>query len=362
MTGFPVCRPAELEDQPPDRHWLVEPLWGRNAVGIVGGEPKCGKSFLALDMAVAVAAGTPCLRHFPVCQTGPVLLFAAEDAPPIVRTRIAGICKAARTPFETLDMAVITAPGLRLDHATDRERLTDTVARIRPRLLVLDPLVRLHSVDENAVAEMAPILAFLRQLQRTHGAAILLVHHARKTAASRPGQALRGSSELHAWGDSNLYLRRRKDRILLSAEHRNAPGLDEIELQLADTGAGPAMQMMEPAPDHPEPETAARRILAVIAQATRPSSPTPCTASSARDASRPSQEADTDWPQQHRRKDDGNGPNISRQPLNRRYPLPLPHKPRTARVTVTGNTASACLPPEPQLQRDNQDETQRQSG
>ena len=96
------------------------------------------------------------------------------------------------------------------------------------------------------------------------------LRHARKTAASRPGQALRGSSELHAWGDSNLYLRRRKDRILLSAEHRNAPGLDEIELQLADTGAGPALQMMEPAPDHPEPETAARRILAVIAQATRP--------------------------------------------------------------------------------------------
>jgi hypothetical protein len=36
------------------------------AVGIVGGEPKCCKSFLALDLAVAVASGTACLRRFPV--------------------------------------------------------------------------------------------------------------------------------------------------------------------------------------------------------------------------------------------------------------------------------------------------------
>jgi hypothetical protein len=41
-------------------------LWSEQAVGIVGGEPKCCKSFLALDLAVAVAYGTPCLRHFSV--------------------------------------------------------------------------------------------------------------------------------------------------------------------------------------------------------------------------------------------------------------------------------------------------------
>ena len=41
------------------QHWLVDTLWARDAVGIIGGEPKCGKSFLALDLAVAVAAGVP---------------------------------------------------------------------------------------------------------------------------------------------------------------------------------------------------------------------------------------------------------------------------------------------------------------
>ncbi len=72
--------------------------------------------------------------------------------------------------------------------------------------------------DENTVAEVAPILGFLRDIQRRFQAAVLLVHHARKSGATRPGQALRRSSELHAWGDSNLYLRRRDRQIFMIVE------------------------------------------------------------------------------------------------------------------------------------------------
>ena len=196
MKGFPTRAPADLEHRPRQQQWLVDGLWGRQAVGIVGGEPKCGKSFLALDLAVAVAAGVPCLRRFAAAQHGPVLMFAAEDAGHIVRTRLAGIARAAGTAFDTLDIAVIDVPTLRLDHRLDRQRLLETVERIGPRLLVLDPLVRLHGVDENTVAEIAPILGFLRDLQRRFEAAVVLVHHARKSGATRPGQALRGTSEL----------------------------------------------------------------------------------------------------------------------------------------------------------------------
>ena len=53
--------------------------------------------------------------------------------------------------------------------------------------------------------------------------AIILVHHTRKSSAHNPGLALRGSSDFHAWGDSNLYLRRRGDDLLLTSEHRFAP-------------------------------------------------------------------------------------------------------------------------------------------
>src|SRR4029077_6082456 len=179
-----------------------------------------------LDLAVAVAAGIPCLRRFAVSRPGRVLLYPAEDALHIVRRRLDGICAAAGINLAQLDVQVITAPSLRLDLEADRTRLNETVARLKPRLLVLDPFVLLHRIDENVSGDVAPLLAFLRDLQRRHAIAVAVVHHARKGAgAIRAGQALRGSSEFHAWGDSNLYLRRDDDRIVLTVEHRAAAAM-----------------------------------------------------------------------------------------------------------------------------------------
>jgi len=235
MTQLPVQPAWRLAEAPEQRRWLVDQLWSEEAVGIIGGEPKCCKSFLALDLAVAVAAGTPCLRRFAVVRPGRVLLYPAEDALHVVRRRIEGICAAAGTALAELDVQVITAPSLRLDLETDRTRLEETVATLKPRLLILDPFVRLHRIDENVSGEVAPLLAFLRELQRRHAVAIAVVHHARKGAgAIRAGQALRGSSEFHAWGDSNLYLRRDSDeRIALTVEHRAAAAIAAVTLELS---------------------------------------------------------------------------------------------------------------------------------
>src|SRR5271167_1242816 len=78
MTLLPVEPAYRLAERSEEHRWLVTGLWSEQAVGIVGGEPKCCKSFLALDLAVAVAAGVPCLRRFAVPRAGRVLLYAAE--------------------------------------------------------------------------------------------------------------------------------------------------------------------------------------------------------------------------------------------------------------------------------------------
>ena len=194
MTALLPTSPAhQLELRPAHHRWLIEGLWADQAVGIVGGEPKCCKSFLALDIALSVASGAPCLRGFPTAHTGRVLLYAAEDALHVVRQRLHGIALAADTNFAALDIQVITAPSLRLDLSADQDRLRATVEALRPTLLVRDPFVRLHRIDENAAAEVAPVLASLRELQRHFRTAVLLVHHARKGGGgTRPGQALRG--------------------------------------------------------------------------------------------------------------------------------------------------------------------------
>jgi hypothetical protein len=246
MSLLPVEPAYRLAERPEEHRWLIAGLWSEQAVGIVGGEPKCCKSFLALDIAVAVAAGIPCLRRFVVPRAGRVLLYAAEDALHIVRRRLEGICVAAGAELSDLDILVITAPSLRLDLEADRRSLAETVASLQPRLIILDPFVRLHRIDENASGEVAPLLAFLRELQRRYGVAVLVVHHARKGAGNaRAGQALRGSSEFHAWGDSNLYLRRDGDELTLTVEHRAAPSPSPLSIELASRGPALALEVVE---------------------------------------------------------------------------------------------------------------------
>src|SRR5262249_36027438 len=115
MRLLPVAPAWRLAEDAPELRWLITDLWSHGAVGIVGGEPKCCKSFLALDLAIAVAGGVPCLRRFVVPDPGRVLLYAGEDAPCVVRRRLEGIAVAAGVALPELDIQVITAPTLRLD-------------------------------------------------------------------------------------------------------------------------------------------------------------------------------------------------------------------------------------------------------
>lgn len=256
MNAFSVERAAQLAAADSNETaWLIQDLWAEEAVGILGGEPKCCKTFFALDMAVSVASASPCLRHFPVARKGRVLLFPAEDSLPVVYQRLSGISRAAGSDLTDLEIHVITEPRILLDSPAHQKRLADTIERVQPDLLILDPFIRLHGIDENNAAEVAPLLAYLRELQRRWHMAIVLVHHARKNAGTRrPGQALRGSSDLHGWGDSNLYLRRTSGGLTLTTEHRAAAGREDISLQLnIDSEGAPSLALSEAEPEPAEP-------------------------------------------------------------------------------------------------------------
>jgi hypothetical protein len=282
-TPLPVCRVGELEaprdDQP---RWLVDALWSHQAVGFVAGHPKLGKTWLALDMALSVATGTPCLDTYAVPESGSVLVYLAEDPPAAVRQRLAGLCYHRGLDLETVAVHVITAASLRLDLEDDRQRLEQVVRRLGPRLLILDPLVRLHRLDENRSDEISELLSFLRTLQRTHDLAIVVVHHMRKGGARRGGQALRGSSDLHAWTDSALYLQAGRGATVLSAEHRAAPALDPVEVRLVATKNASGTPHLEivghnTGVAHPDPGAAATPGLPERLQSLLQSAPRPLT-------------------------------------------------------------------------------------
>ncbi len=236
---LPSVRVGDIPSEENAQRWLVEQLWGESSVGVIGGAPKCSKTWLGLDLALSVATGTECLGKYAVPRAGPVLVYLAEDALPIVRERVEGMARHRGLDLDAIQIHVITAPTLRLDRGPHRERLFETARRIRPRLLLLDPLVRLHGIDENNATEVAQLLAYFRSLQRRLDLSVVLVHHTRKNAAGgvAAGQGLRGSSDLHAFGDSNLYLRRSRQRLVLSGEHRAAAAPPAVYLELSTANA-----------------------------------------------------------------------------------------------------------------------------
>jgi len=235
--ALPVVRVDQIPHEENAQRWLVEQLWGDSSVGVIGGAPKCSKTWLGLDLALSVATGTACLGRYAVPRPGPVLVYLAEDALAVVRERVEGMARHRGLQLSSVDIHVITALSLRLDREPHRNRLLETANRLRPRLLLLDPLVRLHAVDENSAGEVAQLLAYFRLLQRRLDLSVILVHHTRKNAAggAAAGQGLRGSSDLHAFGDSNLYLRRVRERLVLLNEHRAAPASPAVTLELVAT-------------------------------------------------------------------------------------------------------------------------------
>jgi len=251
--------------------WLVEGLLLKGGAAILGGAPKAGKSFLALDVCVAVASATPAAGHFHVAAACPVTLLCAEDPSPVLAQRLAALARSRSLALDDLPIEVIVETLVRLPEALPR--LAATLARSRPGLLLLDPLIRLHRADENSASEMAVVLDGLRDLARAESTAILLVHHARKAAsAGSPGAGLRGSSDLAAFGDSNLYLRRLADTALeLRIEHRAAAAPEPLQLRLCVEAEGGASARFQAQPGRaPAQDLSASRVLALLERSPNP--------------------------------------------------------------------------------------------
>jgi hypothetical protein len=229
---LPVVQASNLKMSDPADQWLIENLWLMEGVGIIGGPPRAYKSWLALDMAVSVASGSPCLGVFPVRCSGPVLIYAAEDSESSLRSRLESLARNRQIDFSHLDVRVITSDLLRLDLPDDQRRLEATIALHQPKLLIIDPLVRIHGADENASGPMAALLGYFRALQRKNAVSIILIHHSGKRISTRAGYSLRGSSDFYAWTDCLLSLECRHEQHRLSVEHRSAPGSGPFTIEL----------------------------------------------------------------------------------------------------------------------------------
>ena len=111
----------------------------------------------------------------------------------MVRERVAGMARHRGLDLAGVDVHVITAPVLRLDRDPDRTGSWRRPGSSRPRLLLLDPLVRLHGIDENnagEVAESTGVLSLVAAAARAVGrAGASHAEERRGGSGRRPGPA-----------------------------------------------------------------------------------------------------------------------------------------------------------------------------
>lgn len=238
---LPLVRLGDVPEPGPTK-WLVQGLWTEGAFGIVGAEPKSWKSWLTLYMGICIALGRKVFDRFEVKQ-GKVLVFSAEGGKGLARRRAGALCRAMDVDLGDVDIEIIDVRSLRLDDPKVVVKLNRTVERVRPVLVILDPLRKLHTADENDASAIEELFAPLFEIQDAYGVAIMLVHHMGKGPtdgrnARRQGQRLRGSSAIHGATDSALYLSARGEgtekRVTVQPEHRAEVEPEPIVLKLCD--------------------------------------------------------------------------------------------------------------------------------
>jgi AAA domain len=199
-----------LEQQPPTPPpCLVEPgLLPPQGILFVGGEPKVGKSLLVANLALALASGSdragfsiPALRRVLICQFElPVPQFVGRLA---VMRRAMGAAADLNLLVDTRATGHLLCAPQGLNHFLSAAR---TAAA---EVIVLDPLYSTHDQDENDTRSMAALCQSLLRLRDASRAALIVVHHVRKSITRYEiGSAFRGSSALHAVGDSYMLLTR----------------------------------------------------------------------------------------------------------------------------------------------------------
>ncbi len=196
---------------------------------ILAGSPKVGKSWLALQLCLAVAKGEKLLER--ETASGTALYFCLEDGYERIQKRLYELTDEPSDNLFFSIMADSIGGGL-------EEQITKfKSAHEDLHLVVIDTLQMVRSETESTYgsdyAELLPLKALAQQL----GISIVLVHHLRKAADSDPFNMVSGSTGLNGCVDGLLVLMKAKRSANQATLHCTGRDIEDTELLLTRQGA-----------------------------------------------------------------------------------------------------------------------------
>jgi KaiC/GvpD/RAD55 family RecA-like ATPase len=194
----------DLSLQPPGE-WLIKGVVPDAELVVLFGASGSGKTFVALDMAFAVAQGLPWRGHR--TKKGRVVIIAAEGAGGLTK-RVRAYAKHHDIDLRDVAIDVITAAPNFLHEEDIAEVLAEIKALGEVALVVVDTLAQVTpGANENGAEDMGRALANLRLIREMAGATVMAVHHAGKDAS----KGSRGWSGIKAAADAQIEVIRHED-------------------------------------------------------------------------------------------------------------------------------------------------------
>lgn len=195
-SAFQFVRVGDLKFRPPE--FLIDDLIETDSMGLVFGDPGCGKSFVAVDWGLSIATGTPFNGR--KVKQAPVFLIAGEGHNGLTR-RFAAWEKHNGVSIKDAPLFVSNRPAQFLDRESARE-VAEAVHQLAalygsPALIEIDTLARNFGPgDENSTSEMGQFIAAIDDLKAQFpGCAALIVHHTGHSdkQRARGAMALKGA-------------------------------------------------------------------------------------------------------------------------------------------------------------------------
>jgi RecA-family ATPase len=209
-------------------NYMIKGWLDRNCLSMLYGPSNAGKTFVALDMAMHIAASKP-WRGLKV-NGGPVLYIAAEGGAGI-RNRLAAIKRnrpdLATAPFTLLPM------GLDLHGQGDALDVCEVIPDENPALIVVDTLARsMGAGDENTARDAAMFVRNCDLIRQATGAHVMVIHHTGKDE----DRGARGSSALRAAVDNEIQVT--ADWEIISRKQRDQEPPEPLHFKLRSVTLG----------------------------------------------------------------------------------------------------------------------------
>jgi len=209
-----------------DTEWIVPHVIARQAIHYFAGPPSSGKSWMAADLVRASQCAGNWMGIAP-CVKSKVLYVNEEMGVGEYNNRFHLLY-----PEACIGLHSFVNENIRFTDPDDLEDIVDFVKENGIDIVIVDTFVRVHNLDENSNSEMSQLYQHFKRVTDA-GAALVVLHHARKGATGSLGhESMRGAVEIAAQAETVLSIENKMGHYTVkTVKQRRSPFEDQLNFE-----------------------------------------------------------------------------------------------------------------------------------